>query len=52
MMFYIKYLILCYFILLLDFKTPLEPFEWDLIREEDRTVDTTNNDNTEHDISP
>lgn len=47
-----KYIILCYFDLLSDFKTPLEPFEWDLIREEDRSVDTINNDNTVQNISP
>lgn len=47
---YIFCLILYY--LFLDFKTPLEPFEWDLIKEEDRKVGTTNNDNTEYNISP
>ncbi|XP_060879047.1 kinesin-related protein 4-like isoform X2 [Metopolophium dirhodum] len=37
-----------------DFKTPLEPFEWDLIREEDRSAvtESTNNENTEHHFSP
>lgn len=41
-------------ILFLEFKTPLEPFEWDLIREEDRTVDneSLNNENRENDFSP
>lgn len=41
-------------IFFLEFKTPLEPFEWDLIREEDRIVDneSLNNDNIENDFSP
>jgi len=42
---------LYYLFSFLVFKTPLEPFEWDLIREEDQTVDTSN-DNIVHDISP
>lgn len=42
-----------YFIFL-EFKTPLESFEWDLIREEDRIedIESINNDITEHEISP
>ncbi|KAL4141540.1 hypothetical protein QTP88_004165 [Uroleucon formosanum] len=37
-----------------DFKTPLEPFEWDLIREEDRSpvTESINNENAEHHFSP
>ncbi|KAF0754076.1 kinesin-related protein 4 isoform X1 [Aphis craccivora] len=37
-----------------EFKTPLESFEWDLIREEDRSsvTESINNENTEHHFSP
>ncbi|XP_026813980.1 uncharacterized protein PFB0145c-like [Rhopalosiphum maidis] len=37
-----------------EFKTPLESFEWNLIREEDPTAVTEviNNENTEHNLSP
>lgn len=51
------YFVLLFFFFFLEFKTPLEPFEWDLIREEGRTIDTVDtesmiNDITEHEISP
>jgi len=41
-------------LLFLEFKTPLESFEWDLIREEDRSsvTESINNENTEHHFSP
>ncbi|VVC36089.1 Hypothetical protein CINCED_3A007241 [Cinara cedri] len=37
-----------------EFKTPLESFEWDLIREEDQKIDneSLNNENTSYDFSP
>lgn len=36
----------------LEFKTPLEPFEWDLIQEEGNTEYINNNDTTDGDLSP
>lgn len=43
-----------YIIIFLEIKTPLESFEWNLIREEDPTAVTEfiNNENTEHNLSP
>ncbi|XP_025205598.1 kinesin-related protein 4-like isoform X2 [Melanaphis sacchari] len=37
-----------------EFKTPLESFEWDLIREENHSdvTESINNENTEHNFSP